>query len=249
MFKHLLFVLFLFSCSWGVDKSIRKRKLQNYFSSGGYTRYLLTDIPDWINFSATGKCTRKDRASYFKMDALRRSFDLDYLSAINFQYSYNISRKESVDKKKAAGLSLKEEEQLFYRISNQIRAGVNTFRRPQHHRINLVWIDLALSEKGVMKRLKKLMDSNSMNKGHPVFISMCLSRKKMEHLIAKNFSDADVRIISFEMFSPYNVAGNLVPLFSLHLNKLFSFKQMLYLYLPGKDAPKELIGEFSLRRY
>ena len=145
-------------CTFWKDSGFKRRSLENYFMPGGSVRYFLSELPDWINFSETGKCYRKTRGKFIKMNDFKHSFNLTYKESIQFQYDYNIKYQEWIKRSKRKRLSLEEEEKLFYQISENIQGGIKIFNPPAYKRVHLIWIDPILQNKAIKKRLKDLME-------------------------------------------------------------------------------------------
>ena len=99
----LLAVLFLISCSHPENKEnggLERRRLDSYFQSTGTTRYFLTDLPNWANFSTSGKCFRTPTIRFLDLQKLRESFSLSYEQAVQFQILFNklyLDRKEETN--------------------------------------------------------------------------------------------------------------------------------------------------------
>ena len=147
-------------------------------------------------------------------------------------------------------IPFKENEKLFYAISDRIQAKIFLFIPPKFNRVHLIWIDQAFQNKLELKKLKKLMKSPEMDKGHPVFVSLCLSKEQLEKFYEVNNFSEGIKLISYEFFSPYSERGKLRPFQGLNFNKLFvNKKSKLYLYQPSRRIPIEFNGKFKLKVY
>ncbi len=248
----LLFTLTLVSCSTNTreEEGFERRNLEEYFQSSGVVKYFLPDLPDWANSNVTGRCMRKTPVRYFNFKNLIESFAMDYEKSVQFQYMYNLeSRKLKMDVS-AEYLPLKDEEKTFYMVSDRIQAGIYSFMPPKFQRINLVWIDPALSSDKEMESLKKLMNGSQMDLGHPVFVSLCLSTKEMGEFVRENKFRDGVRFIPHTMFSPFNEKREISHHLYLNVPALFKPEQKIYLYLSKlNDRPIEIAGELKLVTY
>ena len=88
-----------------------------------------------------------------------------------------------------------------------------------------------------------------MLKGHPIFVSLCLSRYELNEFVKQNFPYSSIKKISFEIFSIYDQSGSPTTFWRLHFDQIFKEKQVLYFYLPTSPLPKEFQGNFKVRNY
>jgi hypothetical protein len=231
-------------------QELKKRNLGEYFQSSEVVRYLLPPLPEWANKSQAGRCSRSDSINYLRLDDLMTSFSLSYSQAVQFQYMYNIEAKKLKEDSSIKYLPFKENEKLFYSVSDKIKANIYLFIPPKFKRIHLIWIDNAVARNSELKKLKRLMASSQMDKGHPVFVSLCLSKKQLEkfHRV-NNFNDA-VKLISYEFFSPFSTRGRMKSYESLNFAILFNIRGVkIYLYQSNRNIPDEFVGKFKTRFY
>jgi hypothetical protein len=222
--------------------------MDQYFVSSGVTRYFLPDLPKWANYSQSADCRRETNVRYFNVEKLRKSFAIDYVQALQLQLMFNVERTKLLNSSGLDALPLKDEEKLFFNVSEKIQSRVYTSRLPDFKRVNLVWIDQFIADKDNKNKLKKLMKSEAMMKGHPVFVSLCLSYSEVEQFLQKiGMGYQNIRIISFEMFSPYNGELLLENRLLINFNNLFFKEQKLYLYLPTKKRPIEFEGNLNVK--
>jgi hypothetical protein len=248
----MLILLAFISCTTNTreQEGFERRNLEEYFQSSGVVKYFLPDLPDWANSNVTGKCMRKTPVRYFNYKHLMESFALDYEKSVQFQYMFNIESRKLKLEVSAEYLPLKDEEKTFYMVSDRIQAGIYAFMPPKFKRINLIWIDPALSSDKEMASLRKLMNGPQMDLGHPVFISLCLSGKELGEFVRENKFRDGIRFIPHTMFSPYNDKKEISPILHLNVTALFKSEQQLYLYLPKiKDRPNEIAGDLKLVTY
>lgn len=244
-------LLFLSSCSFFTEtQELKRRNLEEFYQGSEVVRFFLPPLPDWANQSQTATCKRSESVDYLKIDDLMATFRLDYQQAIQFQYMYNIESRKRREEASLEYIPFKENEKLFYSISDRIQARIFHFIPPKFNVVNLIWIDQAVQDQKILSKLKKLMKSKEMDKGHPVFVSLCLSKRELENFRkVNNFSDV-VKLIPYELFSPYDSAGKLSSNQSLNFEKLFKIKKLkLNLYQSTKRIPIEFVGKFKLKKY
>ena len=154
------------------------------------------------------------------------------------------------EKASASYIPFQEEENLFYKVSDQIQAGIKSFKSPKFKRVHLVWIDAALASKKEESKLRSLVNSTNFSKGHPVFVSLCLSRSEVRNkLKSMGIIVPAARLITYEMFSPYlSLDNQLSPTKSLDFEKMFKKNQSLHFYSRW-GMPKEFIGNFIVHKY
>lgn len=229
---------------------MKRRNLDRYYVSSGIERFFLPDIPRWANVSKTASCRRQGGIKFINLPKLQNNFRLSYSDAVQFQYYLNKEREAKKKFYSSEFLMLKDEEIIFYDVSDKIQSGIYAFTPPKFERVNLVWIDPAIGSEKKMKDLIRLMRSRSMDLGHPVFISMCLDHKALQSFIgtSKAFQD-NVLMIPFDLFSIYNSNKEQQLDFNLEIESLFRPEQNLHLYVPDKVVPSEFIGKFKVHKY
>lgn len=228
--------------------SLKRRKVEEYFVSTGVVRYFLPEIPYWANFSEAASCRREKSIKYLDLKMVRGSLSLSYEEAIQLQLMLNTMIFDLKREQHISHIPFKEEERLFFMASDRIQAGIRTFRPPAFKRIHLIWIDPYLDSAAPLKRL---MNRESVGKGHPVFVSLCLTRKSFESWMAENgFQNKNIRLLSYEMLSPYNLQGELDTKYHIFVDEIFGKKKSIYLYSPKERAvPQVLEGSFKVIKY
>ena len=244
-------VLFVSSCTLFPDNSdLKRRNLGEYFQGSEAVRYFLPPLPDWANQSEAGNCKLSESIDYMRFDDLTTTYSLSYKQAIQFQYMYNIELDKLSQRASIDYIPFKEKEKLFYSVSDKIQSNIFLFIPPKFNRIHLIWIDHAIDNKKYRSELKKLMSRNEMNLGHPVFVSLCLNFKELKKFYEKNNFQEGVKLVSAEMFSPYDQNGQMLAFRGLNFSEFFNKKNLnIFLYLPIKRKPKEFIGEFNIKYY
>ena len=204
----LFFLLFfllasLTGCSLSQKGGVfKKRRAEESFLPSEVARYVLPVLPLWANFSQTADCRRTFSPRYLDLNKLRQSFSLSYAQGVQFQYMFN------VELERLKNLSLKDEETLFYNVSEKIQSGITLFRRPSFKRVHLIWADSLIvsstSSSSAPQRIKRLLESDLMAKGHPVLLSLCLGHFELKKFLQdESLNRHGLRFIPFEMFFPF----------------------------------------------
>ncbi|MBF0297921.1 MAG: hypothetical protein HQK51_04335 [Oligoflexia bacterium] len=234
-------------------KRVEKNNPGDYYLRSGIQEYYLPGLPDWANFSSAGQCRRKHSTYYFDLKKISQSFNFDYKQSVQFQLSFNKYLADYHTKFSMKKLNIKDEEIVFYTTKDHITYGNLPFKIPSYKRVNLIWIDETINNSTKLKSLTKLMNSDEIGSGHPVFISLCLFNDEVDSFISgKEFKDTDIRIISHELFSIYNEKFEMLNHFYLNFDLLFNKQeQQLFLYLPSssKKPPLEFKGTFKIHYY
>ena len=253
VFAALLF----FSCTHGPIESgedgaprFQRRHTEEYFVSSGAIQYFLSGLPNWANASIGGQCHRDESVQYFDYKKLMDIFAYDYSHVVQFQYAYNIERRKMKKNTKAEVLPFKNQEELFFNMSDRIESGIEAFRVPDYKRVHLIWIDPALKDPERSEDLKELMNKEEMDRGYPIFVSLCLYREQVEDFISQHDFRPAIRLMTYEMMAPYTREGELTYLRQLHVNSLFKGSQRLLFYYPQSwQIPPEMKGDFEKRPY
>ena len=220
--------------------------MREYYMSSGEVNYFLPELPYWANYSNSGRCHLDKSVRYLNFEKLRRSLLLSYEEAMQMQLMFNHELQLAESKEHIKIVDFKSEEKMFYDISQKIQQNIRTFKVPKFSRIHVIWVDHFLASP---QELKKILNKKEMDQGHPVLLSMCLSYKGLENYLKQNKLDnKNIRIISSELFTPYNKNNEFNYQFNLNLDDLFRSKKNVYLYLKkGLEFPKEIKGHFKKR--
>ena len=245
-----LSTLFFHSCG-GVKKQesdLKRRNIDTYFNNNGVVKYFLPDIPSWANFSASGKCFRKSNTRYFDISAVRASFFISYEQALQQQLTFNQLIYKAKKPEHRKFITLEDEERFFFEASEKIQAGIRDFQKPNYQKLHIVWIDPISSNPKV---ISQLLSSNKMNSGHPVFLSMCMTRFEMMNYLRKNnLNSFNIRLISQELFSPFDNENNRIPNLAISLGSLFDKKQKFVIFIPrGNNVPQEILGKYKIQKF
>lgn len=246
--RFILMALLLVGCAANTKKNheMDRRNMNEYMEISETHSYFLPDIPNWANFSVSGKCRRQKDVRFLNLEKISQSFNFDYKKTLQFQLLYN---KELTKFKKETGirfLPFKNEDELFYLVTNKIQAGFVPLKVPRFPRVNLVWIDPIINGP---KTLEKFLKGPEMEKGPPVLVSLCLSDDEFKKYQAKiKFSDVNMAIISMEMFTIFNSSLKSGNYFQINFDQMFNKDQKLYLYIPkGTSLPEEFRGNFNVQ--
>lgn len=238
MTRLLLILAFILSgCSGLSGQGMKPRAVEDYYATTGVEKYFLAEIPNWANFDQTAGCYRPSNIRYFDIDALMKSYGLTYPVALQIQASYNEELVLFKGADKARMPNLKEEELLFYKVSEKVSSKIIFFDPPTFNRINLVLIDEALSDPAKEKKLKNFLKSPVMDEGPPVIVSFCLTRAEVE----KRFPDINTKMITAEMFSVFASNGEKTPRFQIDLTQFFKPSQKLYFYSQKSSVTNDQI--------
>lgn len=242
----LFIVLSVSSCSNTSNTTMQPRTVENFYVTTGVEKYFLTDIPNWANFDQQAKCYRSSSIRYFDIEALMKSYSLTYNKALQIQASFNEEFEIYSKTNEAHQVTLKEEELLFYKVSEKVFNKIVFFDAPTFERINLVWLDEVIGDPKKERKLKELLSSNTMNIGVPVLVSFCLTRSEVE----KKFPYSNSKMITSEMFSVYTVKGEKTPGFKIDLDQFFSKAQKIYFYSQKNIIPSdEILGNYKILNY
>lgn len=237
--KNILFLLLiLVGCA---SENLKPRTVENYYQSSGVEKYFLSELPSWSNFSTSAACYRKDQIRYFDINALMKSYSINYATAIQIQASYNDEYLRLTPTKDAV-LPFSEEQLLFFRANDKVNSKIVFFDPPTYKRIHLIWVDSVDDTK-----VKKFLKSSVHDKGIPVLVSFCMTKHELE----ERFSETNFKILSAEMFSIFDIDGLKIPSFSLFIDQLFTGTQELILFSPQKNVQeiKELKGKYQILNY
>lgn len=242
----ILSLILLVGCTTSSETNL-KQDLDQVYIGSGVERYFLSDVPAWANFSTVASCSRSDSVKFLNFENMYKSYSMDYEQLVQFQHMLNrkfASYKLSTGRK---SIFLKDEAYIMHNVHQQVIGGGRDFIVPKFKRIHLVWIDYALKGEVGLKKLKKIMYSSQMEKGHPIFVSTCLSAIEIEQFINKNnFSKFGVKIISQDMFTPYNEKFKIINEFALNFSLLMPNKDLHFF---GEFLPKEFKGISAKKVY
>jgi hypothetical protein len=236
----------MLSCAT-TEKGMYKQDLDQVYIGSGIEKYFLSDVPTWANFSQAAKCKRNQPIRYVNFKDMHLSYSMGYEQLIQYQLMLN---RQFENYKRSTGrktVFLKDENYIIFNVHQQILGGGRDFLIPNFKRIHLISIDDSLEDKKRLKKLKELMLSEQMGKGHPVFISMCLSSYELEEFINSNgFSSMGVKGISQSMFSPFNTDNEMDYEYTLNVKKVFANKTLI---LYSNKAVNSIKGYNKLIKY
>lgn len=238
--RPFIFILSLFMLASCANENIKPHSVENYFQSSGVEKYFLSEIPVWANFSENGACFRKEQIRFFNIEALMKSYAINYSAAIQIQATFN-DEYLRLAKAKDTVVPFSEEQLLFFKASDQVNSKIVFFEAPSFKKIHLIWVDGA--EDTV---IKKFLKSSVHDNGVPVLFSLCLTKRELE----TKFSEQNFKMISTEMLSIYNEEGKKDPSFKIYLGQFFKADQEINFYTPKKiNEMNELKGKFKIINY
>lgn len=222
----------------------------SYHVQSGSTQFVLTILPPWANFTETGNCKRDQTVRFLNLGKVMKSFSIPYEKAIELQLLLN-TEFELATGTGQMQLPPSEEEIIFKKAFGAVDSGQRIFNAPEFDTINVVWVDPMLVNPAMTKRFKKYLNTVSMNKGHPVLLSLCKTRDYMEKWVQKNkMEDYPFVYIPSSMFSLWNSKGRKTNYYTLELKKLFKKKQKVFLILPDRHLkPRGLINYSKVKRF
>lgn len=246
----LVTILTLSSCAQILPNQKNLKNNEDFYLASGVARYFLPNIPAWANRSESAGCLREANFYRFDMSTLRSSYGISYSESVQFQLAFNIASREALDRARQAALPLKEMESLFHLTMDRIRSQIFELSVPSFKRVHLIWVDEAMRGSKALENLHALMKKESMDLGHPVFVSLCHHYRKVEKFIKEQqFQKSNVKVFSAELFHPFDQEMNLLAFDRLDLSALFQTNQKIYFYTPNSQVPKELYGKMELINY
>ncbi len=239
----LIFLIVFVGCS---TSDLKHTTMGSYQHTSLIYKYFFQDIPYWANFSQAGQCKRSFRAKAFDFKKLESDTSFSYTQLVQFQYLYNIEYNRLLKSLGDDSPSIKEEENLFYDSLANIRTGIYPFNPPKFNRVHLIWIDPYLKD---TKVFLKLIESDALISGHPVFISLCLSHQEVVELIKEhNLQNKDIRILSYEAFNIFDSSLNNQNVMKFDFGLFFDKNQKLIFYNFKDFIPNEFFGDFQLAK-
>ena len=240
----LMSLLLLNACS--TTKGMKPRDVDEYYVSTGVERYFLPSVPIWANFSQVSGCFRTQGLKYFNIDSLMKSYSHSFFESIQLQALFNeeyvlIKQSQSKDV-----LTLKEEENLFFRSMEKVGSKIYFTDLPTFKRIHLIWLDDIRGDKAKEEKLKAFINSSVHDQGVPVLISSCMTRAEIEKFVP----EIHIKSISAELFSTYTEKGIQIPNMHINLGVFFRPEQKLFLYSQTlKDKILDIQGNYKVINY
>ena len=229
--------LFLLFILWGCS-SFEGRNPDLYYYASGINQYFLQDLPSWYNLSPQGKCQRSYSNKFFDFQKLSRSWALTKKQLYFLQREFNHRREELVVKTNLQILPVLTEERLFFSSLERVRKNIFTPILPSYNRIHLIWVDPLLDSP---HKLKRFFESQEMDQGAPVGLSLCLTTRQLHLLLGKNFTGIGLEILSVEKGKTFELG--------LDVEALFEKNQRLYFYTPTGKIPSAYRGKFIKKNF
>lgn len=216
----------------------------------GVVRYFLPNIPRWAHFSESQRCFRSHPTRYLNYETLRESFNYSYAEAAQFQLLINREWQKLRALAYQQSVPIREEETLFFRVSDMVKARLYSFRPPSFERVHLVLVDDFIANPDKVRQLKILMNSERMAQGHPVFVSVCAHQNLVEDFLDQHdLNQQNIRLLTSELLSAYSPENELMPAMKVYLDLFFQPQQKLVLFAPGGVVPTELEGSYELKSF
>lgn len=227
---------------------LKRRTVEEYFLSAGVVKYFLPEIPYWANFSQEASCRRERTIKFLDLESVQKSLDLKIEESLQLQLMFNEMVFDTLQKNHVDHIPFKDEEDIFFRASEKIQANIRTFRVPKYNTVHLYWID---PYRETPSKIRNILNSDLGSKGHPIFISLCMTRQELASWMkTNNFSNQNIRMMSYELLTPYDRQGLLGTKYSLFINDLVADKKDKRLFIPRKSQlPQVFEGTFSLNKY
>ena len=241
-------ILLILLCSCGQVKYISKAHQGQVHILSKVHQYFLADIPHWANFSEEGKCQRHALIKFLHYGRLNKSFSYNYGQIVQLQLLFNEKYRKAKKDFQVEFLSPEMEDRIFFQAQDEINSHILPFHPLQLKKAHLLWIDPALKHPHYKKALTRVLKSDNFYQGHPVLISQCLGRDQMDKFIQSLVKeDIDFRLISAEMFSPFDQNFNPSYEFQLPLDALLREKERI-LYTIGPWYPSSLKDPFQVKK-
>ncbi len=245
-FAVVTLMIFFSSCASNNSSGLKPRSLEDYYISTGVEKYFLNSIPAWANFDQKAGCFRQSSIRYLDLDALMKSYSINYNKALQVQAAFNEEYIQFQKMNHDRPITLKEDELIFFKVSDKVSNKIIFFDAPHFKRVNLIWIDEILGDKSKEKKLKNLLNSKEMEEGVPVLVSFCLMRTEIESL----FPSLEAKSISAEMLSVFDSSGIRKPAFQIELDQFFDQNQSLFFYSQKNFVPIDVLkGNYKTINY
>lgn len=242
---RIVFLIFISILLGSCSSSLKSRTIEQYYTSTGVEKYFLSDLPEWANYSVSGKCYRKSEIRYFNIESLMKSYSLSYADAIQIQATFN-DEYLNLKKREGVTLTLQNEEQIFFKASDRVNSQIKFFDAPLFKQIHLILLDEALKSKKQEEKMKLFLQSSIQDNGFPVLISACLTKREIE----ERFPDIAVKFISAEMFSVYDINGVMLPSIHTQVDAFFKPEQKIIFYSQEvKKSLDNIKGNYKLSNY
>ncbi len=217
---NFLVLILAISCS----RAPLKDNSTSPFYSSGIEQFFLPELPNWANFSVSGKCFRSLPIQYLDFRKLKLSYDLTYSQLVDLQILFNQKKSEKLSEAEEKFLKPVEEMALFSEMLEQVKSNLRPFKVYETHKYNLLWLEGYLEQKSV-KDLSDYLDQEDFSQDPTIIYSSCKSRWELEKWLSDNN-------IEFESFSLIG-ADSLVA-FNFEIKNIPGLKLDLKSYL-GKE--------------
>lgn len=229
---------------------IQNRERGNYYLDPKNVQYFLEAIPSWNNYSEQMHCRRNSIVHYLDIDRLKQDYFLSYESALQLQYMFNSLMRERYGNILGDFIPFQERDQIFYRSYERVNAGFKLFEIPRFKRLHLISVDFIFQDKKNLTRLKSLMNKKIMQRGVPIFVSLCKNEKEMkEFFVRHQFNIEGNLFLSSELFSSFRSEGGLYPGMIINFKKFFGKSYKLHFFLEKGGGALTFITNFPRHYY
>lgn len=234
---YLSILIFIVACG-----NVKRRNIDEYYVPSGTAKYILPEISKWYNFSESGQCFRSEVMKTLEFGALKKSFGIEYERAVQLQVGFNLERQKLIEQARINVLPVKDEERVFFSNSDKVQSNVKFVKVPSYDRLHFIWIDLALSKPAYLQKIKNFINSDKMDLGYPIFTSLCMSTKKLEAFVKKEFRVSSYRVLGFEVLNQFNANSERVPYMHVDLDQLMGRRKRMFFFSPDGKIPTEYKG-------
>jgi hypothetical protein len=211
----------------------------NSYRSSGVEQYFLPEVPNWANYSQSGKCFKNSSFHYLDFSRLGASYKLSYVEMIELQAQFNSKLEEYFRSSAQRFLKPVEEASFFSNTLEQVRGGIRQFKVPQVNEVEIVWLE-GLVHNDDTSGIKKLAKLGRFDSKLPILFSTCHSKQSLAQWIAEHDLDqVGFYPLSAEYLSPYSSENKLEAGLRVEIKKLFNSGVKLS-YLP-EQLPIEIV--------
>jgi len=173
-FLILISLLSLVSCQ--TKKNFKLVNLENSYRGSGGGEYLRKPVAKWLNFDSKSKCYRQNNILYFDIKKIQESFNVDYATAIKWQWIYNQEEVNNFDK------------DIFFKSLDLSKKKNNLFNLPKFSKVSVYSLSISEFQKP-SKSLISFLRNKLSNRGIPLIHSACFSTTQLQNWLEENELD------------------------------------------------------------
>jgi hypothetical protein len=230
-----LVLLTLISCGSGEIKKDMDSSVG--YRTSGVEQFLLAELPQWANASASGQCFKTSSFHYLNFLKLKEAYQLNYTQMIELQAQYN-DRLEAYFRSAAVRfLKPMEEASFFSNTLEHVRGGVRSLKLPAVKEVEVIWFESFTTDE-----LKKMMTSDRFNETPAILFSSCRSKQSLNQwVIEQQLEDLGLYLLSAEWLSPYSAQSEMTPGLHLELAELLGHNMKITILKSENRTTTELI--------